>query len=60
MKSENSNTSEENSKPVQKTVAEVAGSQCVRFDEWAKQSKLYDIADDYGWKEMSAFSAFAD
>mmetsp|Transcript_37273 Transcript_37273/g.68487 ORF Transcript_37273/g.68487 Transcript_37273/m.68487 type:complete len:657 (+) Transcript_37273:138-2108(+) len=44
--------------PEEKTVAEVAGDLCNGFEEWAKQSKLRDIPDDYGWNEMSAFAAF--
>eukprot|EP00584_Thalassiosira_punctigera_P009782 CAMPEP_0172530124 /NCGR_PEP_ID=MMETSP1067-20121228/3961_1 /TAXON_ID=265564 ORGANISM="Thalassiosira punctigera, Strain Tpunct2005C2" /NCGR_SAMPLE_ID=MMETSP1067 /ASSEMBLY_ACC=CAM_ASM_000444 /LENGTH=683 /DNA_ID=CAMNT_0013314273 /DNA_START=134 /DNA_END=2185 /DNA_ORIENTATION=- len=40
-----------------KTVAEVAGSMCDNFDQWAKDSKLRDIPDDYGWNEMSAFAS---
>mmetsp|Transcript_13395 Transcript_13395/g.28307 ORF Transcript_13395/g.28307 Transcript_13395/m.28307 type:complete len:523 (+) Transcript_13395:1-1569(+) len=60
LKSGNSDFDEANSEPVQKTVAEVAGSLCDGFDEWARDSKLHDIPDDYGWNEMSAFAAFAD
>lgn len=41
----------------EKTVAEVAGDMCNGFEEWAKESKLRDIPDDYGWNEMSAFAA---
>jgi len=39
------------------TVAEVAGELCNDFESWAKDSKLRDIPDDYGWNEMSAFAA---
>jgi len=44
--------------PEEATVAEVAGSLCNGFEEWAHTSKLRDIPDDYGWNEMSAFAAF--
>ena len=40
-----------------KAVAEVAGDMCNGFEEWAKESKLRDIPDDFGWNEMSAFAA---
>lgn len=39
------------------TVAEVAGDMCNGFEEWAKDQKLHDIPDDYGWDEVSAFAA---
>lgn len=42
---------------VDHTVAEVAGELCNDFESWAKDSKLRDIPDDYGWNEMSAFAA---
>lgn len=40
----------------ERSVAEVAGDMCNDFEEWAKESKLRDIPDDYGWNEMSAFA----
>lgn len=40
----------------EKTVAEVAGAMCDGFEAWAKEVKLHDIPDDYGWDEMSAFA----
>jgi|Transcript_11449 FkbM family methyltransferase len=43
-----------------KTVAEVAGTLCNGFDEWASDNKLHDIPDDFGWNEMSASAAFAE
>lgn len=49
---------EEGAAAEDKTVAEVAGDMCNDFEEWAKDSKLRDIPDDYGWNEMSAFAAF--
>ena len=43
--------------PGEHTIAEVAGALCNDFESWAKESKLRDIPDDYGWNEMSAFAA---
>eukprot|EP01082_Thalassiosira_pseudonana_P006421 g5828.t1 g5828 contig20:248339-250439(-) len=43
-----------------KTVAEVAGTLCNGFDQWASDNKLHDIPDDFGWNEMSASAAFAE
>mmetsp|Transcript_37929 Transcript_37929/g.70087 ORF Transcript_37929/g.70087 Transcript_37929/m.70087 type:complete len:667 (+) Transcript_37929:97-2097(+) len=40
----------------ERSVAEVAGDMCNDFEKWAKESKLRDIPDDYGWNEMSAFA----
>ena len=52
-----SDTDPENASPTEeKTVAEVAGEMCNDFEEWAKESKLRDIPDDFGWNEMSAFA----
>ena len=41
----------------EQTVAEVAGSLCNNFEQWAKESKLRDIPEDYGWNEVSAFAS---
>jgi hypothetical protein len=41
----------------EQTVAEVAGSLCDNFEEWATGTKLRDIPDDYGWNEVSAFAS---
>jgi hypothetical protein len=30
---------------------------CNDFELWAKESNLRDIPDDYGWNEISAFTA---
>jgi FkbM family methyltransferase len=38
-----------------KTVADVAGSLCDGFEEWAEENKLHEVPDDYGWNEMSAY-----
>ncbi|KAL9179339.1 hypothetical protein ACHAXT_008629 [Thalassiosira profunda] len=41
----------------EKHIAEVTGELCNGFEDWAKEQKLRDIPDDYGWNEMSAFAA---
>ena len=43
--------------PISKTIKDVAGSLCDGFDEWATEQRLYDIPDDFGWNEMSAFAS---
>lgn len=51
------NLSGDGESPGESTVAEVAGDLCNGFEEWAKEQKLRDIPDDFGWNEMSAFAA---
>eukprot|EP00571_Detonula_confervacea_P002656 CAMPEP_0172323482 /NCGR_PEP_ID=MMETSP1058-20130122/48840_1 /TAXON_ID=83371 /ORGANISM="Detonula confervacea, Strain CCMP 353" /LENGTH=582 /DNA_ID=CAMNT_0013039489 /DNA_START=301 /DNA_END=2049 /DNA_ORIENTATION=- len=53
----NTSTDSEVESSGETTVAEVAGELCNGFEEWAKESKLRDIPDDYGWNEMSAFAS---
>ena len=36
------------------TVADLAGSLCENFDEWAKENHLDDVENDWGWFELTA------
>jgi hypothetical protein len=44
----------QNQLPKAGTVADVAGSLCDDFSTWAKEKRLHDIPNDYGWFQISS------